>query len=55
MKHFYEVPRYECVCGGIALVHGHRKRGGRLFLSICCWVRGCRFMGQRKWVEVKRS
>ena len=54
MKHFYETPRYECVCGGIALIHDRRKRGGRLFLCICCWARGCRFNGVHKWVEVKK-
>lgn len=56
MKHFHEVPRYICTCGGIALYHGApRKRGGRLFVQVCCWQRGCRFFGKREWVEVKKS
>jgi hypothetical protein len=55
MKHFHEVPRYICSCGGIALMHGKpRKLGGKTLVQIGCWVRGCRFMGRRKWVEVKK-
>lgn len=56
MKQFYEMPRYICACGGIALMHGKpRRRGVRLFIQVCCWMRGCRFHGRRKLVEVRQA